>query len=48
MSTYQSTPKSKSQRDTRTQTMDDFKHVIQILDIRLSSELKRALQPGGI
>ena len=34
--------------DTRTQTMNNFNHVIKILDIGLSSELERALQTEGI
>ena len=48
MSTYQTTPPAKGQTDTRTQTMDDFKHILQILDIGLSSELERVLQNEGI
>ena len=48
MSTYKATPKSKTPRGTRTQTMDDFKHVIKILDIGISSELEMALQIEGI
>ena len=35
-------------RNTRTQTMDSFNHVIKILDIGLSSELERSLQIVGI
>ena len=38
----------KNQPDTRTQTMDDFKHVLQILYIGINSELERALQIDGI
>ena len=33
---------------TRTQTMDDFNHIIKILDIGISSELERTLQTEGI
>ena len=42
MTVYSTPPTAKSQ--TRTQTMDDFKRVFQILDISLNSELERALQ----
>ena len=34
--------------NTRTQTMDEFNHVIIIFDIGSSSELKRALQTEDI
>ena len=48
MSTYKTPSKPKTQHDTRTQTMDDFKHVLQILYIGINSELERALQIDGI
>ena len=48
MSTAKATPRSKAIRDTRTQTMDDFKHVIQMLYIGIRSELERVLQIEGI
>ena len=48
MSTYATPSKAKTQHGTRTQTMDDFKHIIQMLDIGLSSELERVLQTKGI
>ena len=35
-------------RNTRTQIMDDFNHVIKILYIGISSELERALHTEGI
>ena len=47
MSTYRTPWMSKIQRDTRTQTMDNFKHIIQILYIEISSELEMALQIEG-
>ena len=48
MSTYQATPQDKGQANTRTQTMDNFKHFNQILDIGLSSELEREIQSEDI
>ena len=48
MSTAKATPRSKASRHTRTKIMNDFKHVIQILDIGTSIELERALQSEGI
>ena len=39
---------SKNIRATRTQTMDDFEHIIKILDIGIISELEGALQIEGI
>ena len=48
MSTFKTPPPIKNQTDTRTQTMDEFKHVLQILDIGLNSELERALRSEGI
>jgi hypothetical protein len=44
MSTFRTPPPIKNQTDTRTLAMDDFKHVLQILDIGLNSELERDLQ----
>ena len=35
-------------RDTRTQIMDDFNHIIKILDIGIISELERVIQTTGI
>ena len=48
MSTYSTPPKAKYQHDTRTQTMDDFKHVLHIIDMNENSELERALQTAMI
>ena len=48
MSKFRTPPPVKSQTDTRSQTMDDFKHVLQIIDVGLNSELERALQTAMI
>ena len=48
MSTYRTPSPVKNQTNTRTQTMNDFKCVLQILDIGLNSELESVLQTEGI
>ena len=48
MSTYKTPSKPKTQHDTRPQAMDDFKYIIQIIDIELNSKLERALQTERI
>ena len=39
---------SKKIRDTRTQIVNNFNHIIKTLDIRIISELERSLQTAGI
>ena len=52
MSTFKTPPpfkgKIKPKTKTRSQTMDDFKHVLHIIDMNENSELERALQTAMI